>query len=248
MGGYVTKIDVAGLCVELHCLYPNTQALCAGYGTERAPDYVFENTQEDLDRERNFLQDDRASDGYLETLVCHRKIADAFLDRDILLFHGSALEVEGRGILFTAPSGTGKSTHARLWREQFGAEVTMINDDKPLLRFTENGVLVCGTPWNGKHHLGSNRQVPLAAIVHLVRGEENRIRPVSSGEMMPTLLRQSYRRLDAPKMQKLLTLAAGLGKYVDFYELTCNMEPEAPLVCREGLRSSFQKVGEHYGI
>ena len=51
----------------------------------------------------------------------------------------------------------------------------MINDDKPFLRVTENGVFVCGTPWNGKHGLGCQMEAPLRAIVRLRRGETNSI-------------------------------------------------------------------------
>ena len=66
--------------------------------------------------------------------------------------------------MFTAPSGTGKSTHARLWREAFGERVVMINDDKPLLLVRPEGVTVYGTPFRGKHGLGGDRSAPLRAI------------------------------------------------------------------------------------
>ncbi len=82
---------------------------------------------------------------------------------DTVLFHGSALAIDGDGYLFTAKSGTGKSTHTRLWRERFGDRVVMINDDKPLLHIDAGSVIAYGTPWNGKHRLGTNASVPLRA-------------------------------------------------------------------------------------
>ena len=81
--------------------------------------------------------------------------------------------MDGAAYLFTAPSGTGKSTHTRLWREVFGDRVWMINDDKPMLRISENLVTAYGTPWNGKHHISRNASAPLKAIVQLNRGKEN---------------------------------------------------------------------------
>lgn len=112
------------------------------------------------------------SDKYLETLAVYRKIARKLLEFDTLLFHGSVVAVDGTGYLFTAKSGTGKSTHTRLWRQLFGSRAVMANDDKPLLKITDNGVIAYGTPWNGKHRLGSNISIPLRAICILGRGRD----------------------------------------------------------------------------
>ena len=111
----------------------------------------------------------------METLAVYRKIADQMLSYDTLLFHGSVVAVDETGYLFTAKSGTGKSPHARLWREYLGERAVMVNDDKPLLQITKNGVIAYGTPWDGKHHLSSNIAVPLKAICILTRASENHI-------------------------------------------------------------------------
>ena len=74
---------------------------------------------------------DRIGRPFLELTVIHEKMTLALLPRDIFLMHGSALCMDDRAYIFTAPSGTGKSTHARLWREIYGDRVRMINDDKP---------------------------------------------------------------------------------------------------------------------
>jgi serine kinase of HPr protein (carbohydrate metabolism regulator) len=97
-----------------------------------------------------------------------------------LRIHASAVEVDGKAYLFSANSGTGKSTHTRLWREVFGDRAVMVNDDKPFLRMTEGAVMVYGSPWNGKHGLGCNLSVPLKAVCILERGEENRIEKISA--------------------------------------------------------------------
>ena len=80
--------------------------------------------------------------------------------------------MDGEAYIFTAVSGTGKSTHAMLWREVFGERVRMINDDKPLIRITPEGkAVVYGTPWDGKHHLSKNSAFPLKAICWLTRAK-----------------------------------------------------------------------------
>ena len=119
---------------------------------------------------------------YLEELAIYRQIAEQAPERGVLLFHGSAVAVDGQTYLFTAKSGTGKSTHTRLWRQRFGDRALMVNDDKPLLRFTETEVLVCGTPWNGKHHLSAPVQLPLKALCVLMRSSfvTNQVRRVSA--------------------------------------------------------------------
>lgn len=78
------------------------------------------------------MADGEYSLSYLETLAVYRKIVTRLVFSDILLIHGSAIAVDGKAYLFTAPSGTGKSTHTRMCREYFKDRAVMVNDDKPL--------------------------------------------------------------------------------------------------------------------
>ena len=153
------------------------------------------------------------------------------------MFHGSCIAVDGEGYLFNAPSGTGKSTHTRLWREAFGERAVMVNDDKPLIAVRENEIRIYGTPWNGKHHLGENISVPLKAICVLKRGEENNLTKIDKALAYPTLLGQAYRPRDAEKLGKLLSLLDKLGDKVSLFELYCNMSPEAAEVAYCGMKN-----------
>ena len=112
--------------------------------------------------------------------MLHALLAEKLVAYGALLMHGSALCMDGNAYIFTAKSGTGKSTHARLWREAFGDRVWMINDDKPMIRVDE--MRVYGTPWDGKHHLSRNASAPLKAIVKLERAEENRVAPLAKAD------------------------------------------------------------------
>ena len=217
---------IAEINIEIVSLYDRVHALCRDYQTDGAPELAVTVTEADIARERE-TADGPYPDDYLETLAVYRQIAEAMPARDTLLLPGSAVAADGVGYLFTAPSGTGKSTHARLWRELLGERAVMINDDKPLLRIGPEEITVFGTPWNGKHHLGENMAAPLRAVCFLERAGENAIRRISPAEAYPRLLGQTYRPQKAAAMKKTLALLDDLCRRVSFYRLGCNMELSA---------------------
>ena len=112
----------------------------------------------------------------------------------------------------------------------------MVNDDKPLLRCTDGGVIVYGTPWDGKHHRSTNTSVPLKAVCVLERGEENRITPLDRHEAFPLLLQQSYRPSDPALLQSTLSLISRLSAGVKLYRLQCNMELSAAKLAYDGMK------------
>lgn len=202
-------------------------------------------TQADIDVEREKSAREDAvegiptrqySDRYLEELAVYRKIAEKMLDYDTILFHGSVVAVDGIGYLFTAKSGTGKSTHTYLWREYFGTRAVMVNDDKPLLHISENGVIAYGTPYNGKHRLGANISVPLKAICILTRASDNHIEPITREQAYTMLLQQVYRPADMLKMTETLALVDRLADSIKLYQLGCNMDISAAKVAFEGMQ------------
>ena len=176
------------------------------------------------------------SDAYLETLAVYRKIADHLLSCDILLFHGSVIAVDGEGYLFTAKSGTGKSTHTRLWREYFGERAVMVNDDKPLLHITDSGVTAYGTPWDGKHRLSTNIAVPLKGICILTRDIKNHIEQAESHAVYPMIVQQTNRSQSSDGMKQILSLIDRMLNVVPVYRLGCNMDIEAARVAYEGMK------------
>lgn len=176
------------------------------------------------------------SGDYLENNVIHALLAEKLVDFDVLLAHGSALSMDGKAYIFMAASGTGKSTHTRLWREVYGSRVIIINDDKPMLKVSASGAVVYGTPWNGKHHLGCNASAPLGAVVDLNRDECNHMEPMTGVEAFPVLMKHSYRSKDPDTMRKIMELRRQLLDTVRFYRLGCNMSPEAAVVAYETLK------------
>lgn len=142
--------------------------------------------------------------------------------------HASAVILDGKAYLFSADSGTGKSTHTEKWCRLFGA--TYLNDDKPALRLVDGVWMAYGTPWSGKHDLSTPTGVPLAGIAFLKRGEENSIRPLPAVEAVPLFLRQSQRRLRKELMERQLMLADDLLRRIPVWELTCRNDDAAAIL------------------
>ncbi len=153
------------------------------------------------------------------------------------ILHGSAIAYRGEGIIFSAPSGTGKSTHTTFWKECFGEDVIFVNDDKPALRFPAGECpRMYGAPWSGKTDRNTNVSVPLKAIVFLERGTENAIRRLSLPESMFHLSEELVRpytdeRLGARLVDRMVQLAEGTPIYL----LTCTKDPAAAEFCRNAL-------------
>ncbi|MBQ6554588.1 MAG: hypothetical protein IJR45_01450 [Firmicutes bacterium] len=229
---------MAGRVISIDSLHRYTHDYCADYlytGSEK-PDIYVEITQKDIDFEREqSIKTDEAEgfepydygDDYLESLAVYRSIAEQMLDFGAFLFHGSVIAVDGNAYIFTAKSGTGKSTHTRLWRELLGEKAVMVNDDKPLIRITETAAVACGTPYNGKHCLGSNIEVPIKAVCILTRSPENFVEPMSPADAFPTLYTQIYRPETKANLTKTLDLMDGFLTKTKIYKGGFNMDISA---------------------
>lgn len=143
--------------------------------------------------------------------------------------HASAVVLDDRAYLFSAPSGTGKSTHTEKWCRLFGA--TYLNDDKPALRYVNGQWKAYGTPWSGKHDLSDPRGALLGGIAFVKRGEQNSIRRLSAAEAIPEIIGQSLRRLPIHKaMERQLELVDKLVRQIPVWELTCRNDDDAAWV------------------
>lgn len=156
------------------------------------------------------------------------------LQRHGLLLHASLIEYAGSGIVFTGPSGVGKSTQAELWRRCFGA--TVLNGDRAALRKTENGWMAYGSPYAGTSGIYRNENAPLAAIVVLGQGKENTLRPLSGGEALAAIWPEiSARRRDVGFVADATALCAELLTDIPVYHLECLPEESAAALLKKGL-------------
>jgi len=237
-------MQIADHVVAVTTTFESACIFCEDYLSWKKADIFVTTTMVDISQEREKAAKEDAleglpirnlSDNLLEITALQRKIAEEFFSLNILLFHGSVVAVDDTAYLFTAKSGTGKSTHTRLWRDVFGDRAVMVNDDKPFLQLTDHGVIAHGSPWNGKHRLGSNISVPLKAICILERSAENWIKPISPAQVLPMLFQQSQRPQNPVNMPKYMELIDRLANSVEFYRMGCNMDPEAARISYEAM-------------
>lgn len=230
-------IQLAGQGITVENQFSYIQQLCREYLTD-IPGTPIAVSDGDIAREQ--ADGEHWPAAYFESLAVYRAICEALLPRDIVLFHCSALSYQGRGYLFAAPSGTGKSTHTRLWREVYGDAVTMINDDKPLLKITSEAVTVYGTPFAGKEGLQTNTSAPVTGIVLLHQADTNEIHRLSPQEAYPLLLNQTYRPKDAAGLRKTLELVQRLAE-LPVYSMGCTISHEAVTLAAKTLTEQTSK-------
>ena len=155
---------------------------------------------------------------------------------DGMMLHSSAIELDNRAYLFSGPSGMGKSTHTRLWQQEFPA-ARIFNDDKPALRQLNGEWYAYGTPWCGKDGININMKVPLAGICFLRRGQENSIRRLPPVEATAAILSQTNSRLFTQHgIDNMMTVIERLVLDVPIYELKCLPERSAAHLSYEAMR------------
>ncbi len=208
----------------------------SNFSKEYMKDYLSDSTSadffvsvtDDMVQHEKQLVKENIPDEYHELTAILRSICATILEKyDGFFLHCSALEYENGAYIFTAKSGTGKSTHARLWREVFADKVTMINDDKPIVRLIDGVFYVYGTPWNGKHSLSNNIKVPIKAIYYLSQAENNKCTKCDSFLAISKLLSQTILPDDSSNMDKLLSLLEKLVLTTPMYDLQCNISQDA---------------------
>ncbi len=168
-------------------------------------------------------------------IFCGQAFSQLALEHQRMVLHGSCIAVNDRAVVFSAPSGTGKSTHTELWKKYY-PDTVHVNDDTPVLRLDKPGeVLACGSPWSGKTRLNTNVSVPLAAVVFLERGEENSIKPLSNVEAIGRLLGECRKVPFRHAMQRAAELCGQLLERVPVYRLSCDISREAVETVRKEL-------------
>lgn len=157
------------------------------------------------------------------------------------LFHAAVVSHGGRGYMFLGPSGTGKSTHARLWQQHI-AGVEPINDDNPVVRINEDGIaVVYGSPWSGKTPCYRKVSFPLGGIVVLSQAPYNKIYPLK-GVRAYAALRSSISgtRWHKGIADGLHETETELTKIVPIWHMDCLPDKEAAQICALAITSSIK--------
>lgn len=164
--------------------------------------------------------------------------AFASAQNDTLLLHASVVEYEGKGYLFLGKSGTGKSTHSRLWMENIeGAR--LLNDDNPVVRIIDGKPFVFGSPWSGKTPCYINRKIPVEAVVRLHQAPFNRITPLSSVKAYATILPScSLMKWNHKMASDVHKTISRLIQNIGVYNMECLPDKEAALLCFHTVNNS----------
>lgn len=148
-----------------------------------------------------------------------------------MLMHASVIRCDGKGYLMTAPSGTGKSTHTRLWYDNIPG-CDLMNDDNPVVRVIDGQAIIFGSPWSGKTRCYRNIQAPIGGIVRIQQRPENTIRKLSPVEAFCNLLpAMSNMKWDERVYNGVCDGISELIRLVGMYELGCLPNAEAAILC-----------------
>lgn len=200
-------------------------------------DYVVENQNADAEfscTEDEIMAEQDASGsftrGYLRFIALHRKIAEWLPLRDAFVLHSACFDVDGVGVAFAAHSGTGKSTHMMRWMDYLGDRMTIVNGDKPIVRFFEDKPDIpyaYGTPWNGKERLGCNMRTPLKHICFIERSDKNYVEKAEKTVVIDRIFNQVYMPKEPMAVVKTMRLIDRLLSSCQLWIIHCNMDENA---------------------
>ncbi len=215
---------------QIENIYPHAVIKTRLYIAEpKKIDYSFKITKEHIEYEQ-LVVDEVFPPPVLELSAIYREISEWLPNRDAFVLHSATFDVDGVGVAFAARSGTGKSTHMFLWQKLLGDKMTVVNGDKPIVRFFEDEPecpYAYGTPWNGKEKLGCNMRTPLKHICFIERAKENSVEKVDPKDAINRILNQVYMPKNPMALAKTIELINRLINCCNFWKINCNMEPEA---------------------
>ena len=148
-------IELAGISVGMELHYTDALLNFAPYRTDRKAVISTAVVSEEMDMARPRYESG-ASEAYIEYMELSLKISDALLPFNRVIFHGTAFLWREKAWIFTAVSGTGKTTQYLRWKAIFGEEVQILNGDKPILAVDGENIIVYPSPWNGMEWKGRN--------------------------------------------------------------------------------------------
>lgn len=227
------KIETAGLIVELE---PKGDLLLSRvepykYVGEKPADIVIDvSEQYYLDRQKENPHLTFSECEYLWSAARFYELLARFSG---VMLHSSCVEYNGKAYLFSAPSGTGKSTHTHLWLKYI-PNTRIINDDKPALRVIDSTVFAFGTPWSGKTDESIPTGVPVGGIAFLSRGE-NKIERVGGATVLKDFMDQTVRPSSRELMVPMLDVVDKILTDVPVYRLSCDMSKDAVLTALNGM-------------
>ena len=176
---------------------------------------------------------------YIRHMIIYHTICNWLPTANAILMHAAAIDVAGSGIVFAARGGTGKTTHMLLWKKLFPEKVTVINGDKPIVRFLSgvpNIPYIYGDPWNGKENFGCNKHTPLRHICMIERAPENSVEVLQTLEAVDLMLTQVFMP-SSDNISRALSVVNRIVHSCKIWKIRCNTDPEAAVTAYNALFS-----------
>ncbi len=231
------KLSVADLIVEINPKYELLKSRLGPYiyNGEKDADIVIPLSEQFFaDRQKEHPELTLEECEYLYTGSCFYTELIKFGG---VLLHASCVQYENYAYLFSANSGTGKSTHTHLWLQKF-PDAEILNDDKPAIRKIGEKYYAFGTPWSGKFDESINTKTEIAGITFLSRGETNEITRVSGSDVMFEFMNQTVRPNKKEYMVFFMEILDKILSDVPVYKMKCNISEEAVLTSYNAMKRS----------
>ena len=225
---------IADLNIKIENKHKHLDYICQNYLAENQNEYDFVAHPDETDYEKDRAIVPEATDGYLEALSIYRCIANKLIDFDGFVLHASVIEKDGFAFAFSAKSGTGKTTHSRMWLKAF-PDARIINGYKPLVRLFDGSFYAYGTPWCGKENYNVDAKVILKAICFIERGEVNEIARISKEEAVKRIYTQLLMPKSPEYINEMFDLIEKFIETVPAFVLRCNISEEAARVAYEAM-------------
>lgn len=239
----MAKYRIAELVVEFSPQYDLAARVCEEYRTDTADEADFSIAVDENEIAATCKEYPQSSPAAAESFCIFRRFAEEAARRGAILLHAATVEVDGGAYAFSAPSGTGKSTHITLWRKTYGKRIGIINGDKPFLRLKDGVLTVYGSPWCGKEGWQRNTHAPLKALCFLSRGEKNTIAPLAADKALPRVFAQLLKPRAEEALAETMRFADLLIRTVPIYTLACDISSGAAKLSFETLVAQ-KKGGE----
>lgn len=217
---------IADFIIDFKNISAKAESFLEKYGCNNMPQFVIDITPEDIENAYTLTANSQTP-LQAEFTALYTKLISTIPLYDALFFHASLIEVHGVGVAFTALSGTGKSTHTKLWKQLLGEKLEIINGDKPIIRFTDGIPYGYGTPWCGKENWGKNAKTPIKHICFIERSPDNSCKKITPQNALENIFNQIFIPKDPTAAFNTLSLLDNLFKNVNVWVIKCNTDISA---------------------
>ena len=223
-------LKLGELKIKINNKYSFIEKQCHDY-IINSNDYDFEITvlDEELNEELNnsYYDNNSFSLGYIESICAYRKICLILPNYNCMLLHAAVVKVDNDAYAFCAKSGTGKTTHTKLWQQLLGDRFSYINGDKPIIKIINGIPYAYGSPWCGKENYGNNTSCKLKAIAFIERDTTNSIHSIPKNLILSRIAHQILLPKDIDSVNKTFDILNSIIQNTKTYLIKCNMELEA---------------------